>query len=462
MTFSSIIKKKRKINPKLFLFTGTLLNTQKMKRLFTFTFFCVLAQIIFGKNFSNQIIYHDLDYTIKLSQQYIRKKEDHIKFLRLKAHNSLRPSSQFRIYFSLYQNYEAYQNDSALKYLSRCITIARKMKNKSKEAECGVLSALQCSKTGMYAEALNYLQDLHRQDLNQDGMKDYYYTMSHLYGEMASYSRIPSKRDSYFRISDIYRDSIYQVFSANSGTFLMEKAMERISGGQYGKALQYNNKELKEVRKGSHAYAIVSYYRYLILKGLDQQKKALYWLTESAICDIKNATMDQASLWTLANILSEEGELDRSYKYVTIAWKDANTFGARVRNWQISPILGTISNSYQKEIQQRNNILILLFVIVSILALSLLFLVYYVKRQNMKLNAVQQDLKYKNGELEEMNSELEELNQEQRNLLNELSLSNKKLNESNSVKEEYIGQFLNYVLKRSIRWKNSGIRLIKC
>jgi uncharacterized protein YoxC len=383
-----------------------------------------------------------LDYTIKHSQQYIRKKEDHIKFLRLKAHNSLRPSSQFRIYFSLYQNYEAYQNDSALKYLSRCITIARKMKDKSKEAECGVLSALQCSKTGMYAEALNYLQDLHRQDLNQDGMKDYYYTMSHLYGEMASYSRIPSKRDSYFRISDIYRDSIYQVFSANSGTFLMEKAMERISGGQYGKALQYNNKELKEVRKGSHAYAIVSYYRYLILKGLDQQKKALYWLTESAICDIKNATMDQASLWTLANILSEEGELDRSYKYVTIAWKDANTFGARVRNWQISPILGTISNSYQKEIQQRNNILILLFVIVSILALSLLFLVYYVKRQNMKLNAVQQDLKYKNGELEEMNSELEELNQEQRNLLNELSLSNKKLNESNSVKEEYIGQFL--------------------
>ena len=149
MTFSSIIKKKRKINPKLFLFTGTLLNTQKMKRLFTFTFFCVLAQIIFGKNFSNQIIYHDLDYTIKLSQQYIRKKEDHIKFLRLKAHNSLRPSSQFRIYFSLYQNYEAYQNDSALKYLSRCITIARKMKDKSKEAECEVLSALQCSKTGM-------------------------------------------------------------------------------------------------------------------------------------------------------------------------------------------------------------------------------------------------------------------------------------------------------------------------
>ena len=413
-----------------------------MKRLFSFLFFCILAQIISGKNYSNQIIYHDLDYTIGHSQQYVRKKEDHIKVLRLKVRNTLCPSSLFRIYFSLYQSYEAYQNDSALKYLSRCITTARKIKDRSKEAECEVLSALQCSKTGMYAEALNYLQDLHRQNLDRNGIKDYYYTMSHLYGEMASSSRIPSKREFYFKISDAYRDSVYQEFRTNSETFLMEKAMAWTSDSQYNKALQYNNKELKEIRRGSHTYAIVSYYRYLILRGLGQQKKALYWLTESAICDIKNATMDQASLWTLANILSEEGELDRSYKYVTIAWKDANTFGARVRNWQISPILGTISNSYQKEIQQRNNILILLFVIVSILALSLLFLVYYVKRQNMKLNAVQQDLKYKNGELEEMNSELEELNQEQRNLLNELSLSNKKLNESNSVKEEYIGQFL--------------------
>ncbi len=416
-------------------------KTLMMKRILLFTLFCFLIEIAFGNSFQPKL-YHDLDVAIAHSQEYISNKESHLKKLRLKINKTSCSSDRFRIYFSLYQNYQAYQNDSALSYLSHCIEIATKMKDRTKEAECIVLSALQCSKTGMYAEALNYLQDLQRQDLDKNGIKDYYYTMNHLYGEMGSYSRIPSKRNLYFKRSTAYRDSIYSVFSPSSETYLMKKGTELTSAGQCNKALQYNDKGLAKVKKGTHAYAIVTYYRYLIFKGLGNQKKALYWLTESAICDIKNATMDQASLWTLANELSQEGDLDRSYKYVTIAWKDANDFGARVRNWQISPILSTISNSYQKKIQQRNNILIFLVIIVSLLALSLLILVCYVKKQNLKLNAVQQDLKYKNGELEEMNQELEELNQEQRSLLNELSISNKKLNESNSVKEEYIGQFL--------------------
>jgi hypothetical protein len=412
-----------------------------MKRIIIFTFFCFLVKITLGKPFQPKL-YHDLDIAIAHSQKYISNKENHLKKLRLKINKTSCPSGRFRIYFSLYQNYQAYQNDSALSYLSRCIEIAKKMKNRAKEAECIVLTALQCSKTGMYAEALNYLQELHRKELDQNGIKNYYYTMNHLYGEMGSYSRIPSKRQLYFKISNAYQDSIYHVFRPTSETFIIKKGLELTISGQYKKALRYNNKGLSEVKKGTHAYAIVTYYRYLIFKGLGNQEKALYWLTESAICDIKNATMDQASLWTLASNLSKEGDLDRSYQYVTIAWKDANNFGARVRNWQISPILSTISNRYQKKIQQRNNILILLVCTISFMALSLLILVYYVKKQNVKLNVAQLDLKYKNRELEEMNQELETLNQEQRKLLKELSISNKKLNESNSVKEEYIGQFL--------------------
>lgn len=413
-----------------------------MKYIILLTCFYVIALHTFGENIPTQITYKNLDIAIANSQFYINNKRNAIKMLRSRIRNYMGLNRQFNIYFSLYRNYQTFQNDSALYYLSRCISIAEKINDPAKKAECEVLSALQCSKTGMYAEALSYLQNLRRSDLDKNGIKDFYFTMNHLYGEMGSYSKIPSKGSLFFKISDSYRDSMYHVFSPTSETYLMKKGEEMINAGQYNKALKYNNKGLQEVKRGTHVYAIVAYYRYLIFKGLGKQQKALYWLTESAISDIKNATMDQASLWTLASLLSKKGDIKRSYKYVTIAWKDANIFGTRVRNWQISPVLNTITNSYEGKLQQRNNILVFLVIVVSLLAFTLLMLVYYVKRQNRKLYTAQQDQKKKNRELEEMNQELEDLNKEQKNLLNELSISNKKLNESNSVKEEYIGQFL--------------------
>ena len=64
-------------------------------------------------------------------------------------------------------------------------------------------------------------------------------------------------------------------------------------------------------------------------------QEAMAWLAKSAICDVRNAVMDQGSLWELANLLAQEGQLERARVYITFAWECANSYSTDMCSWQI-------------------------------------------------------------------------------------------------------------------------------
>ena len=167
-----------------------------------------------------------------------------------------------------------------------------------------------------------------------------------------------------------------------------------------------------------------------------------YWLAKSAICDVRNAIMDQASLWTLARQLDKEGDIDRSYRYINYAWNAVNFFGTRIRNWQISPIVHYINKDYQKVIRSKNRMLFAFTITVSLMSVLLLLLLYYVNKQRKHLMMARNTLKETNNSLEQLNSQLFETNRNLDATNGKLSETNHKLYESNQVKEAYIGRFI--------------------
>ena len=72
---------------------------------------------------------------------------------------------------------------------------------------------------------------------------------------------------------------------------------------------------------------------------------------------------------------------------------------------------------------------------ISILALLLLFMLFFVHRRNRQLAAARNALKDSNSQLSILNSQLSTVN-------SQLSIVNSQLTESNQVKEEYIGRFM--------------------
>jgi type II secretory pathway pseudopilin PulG len=152
--------------------------------------------------------------------------------------------------------------------------------------------------------------------------------------------------------------------------------------------------------------------------------------------------MDQASLLQLADILNNEGQLERSYKYIRFTWDCNNRFNTRMRSWQITPILNVIENNYQKAVDHNTKVLWTSVVVVSVLALLLLGVLLFLHRRNRQLDAARQALKTSNDELEGANRMLATQTEELSTLNAQLSALNAQLSESNQVKEEYIGRFM--------------------
>ena len=119
-------------------------------------------------------------------------------------------------------------------------------------------------------------------------------------------------------------------------------------------------------------------------------------------------------MWTLAQLLYEEGDIERAYRYIRFSWDETNHYNARSRSLQTAGILSLIDLTYQAMQEKQNDRLLFYLWMISILSLLLIMAVIWIYRQMKHLSIAR--------------SHLEQANEQ--------------LQMSNHIKEEYIGRFL--------------------
>ena len=378
--------------------------------------------------------YRLLDEAIEQSEQYVKVREERIAKLKTALEVTRAANARYDLYHSLYEEYHSYVNDSAIFYLAHCIETAEAMGEQDRADEGRMQLAFQCTESGMYHEAVDLMQSIDEQHLDGKNQRLYNITMGHLYGEMAYYCKVPALQQGYYAKRDQYTS---RITSADDGSdeSLQFKEMQCYSNGDAKGALEFNDLRLKQVEKGTHAYAIVAFYRHLDYRLLGDSVQARYWVTQSALSDVKNAVMDQGALWELANMLMTDGDMDRAYRYIHFAWQCANKFNTLKRNNQISPVMTSISENYETSLKQANRLLLALAIVASLLAGLLLGILFYSNSQRKKLSKARNELSDSNMQLAQLNTQLSDLNSQMRE-------TNAKLGESNRVKDEYVGRFI--------------------
>ena len=159
------------------------------------------------------------------------------------------------------------------------------------------------------------------------------------------------------------------------------------------------------------------------------------YYTISAICDIKNAIKENASLQALASVLYEAGDIENAYRCIKSSMEDAMFCNARLRTFEISKIFPIIDTAYQEKVVKQKEGLQFFLLLVSILSLFLIASLIYVYLQMKRVARIRKELYRTNIKLNELNSDLQENNIQLNNLNIELS-------EANRIKETYIGHFL--------------------
>ena len=380
-------------------------------------------------------VYQQLDEAIKHTEQYTQEREQRITKHRTALEVTKDPAGQYELCYHLYEEFQPYMNDSAIYYIDRCIALAEKMGDHIRAEQCQLQLAFQCTESGMYNEAMDILRAIDVTQISDaKNRQKYYSTISHLYSEVGYYCKVPRLQREYYANGDRYRALIDTTVSSRDEA-LQIKEMQCFSAGDAQGALKYSDMRLKQVSEGSHEFAIVAFYRYLdyTLKGDSVQ--ARYWVTQSALSDVRNAIMDQGALWELANLLMADGDMDRAYYYIHFAWQCANKFNTVKRNNQISPVLTSISDNYEESLKRANRQLLALAVVASLLAALFLAILFYSNSQRKKLARARNELSMSNQQLGQLNQQLSELNAQ-------LGDTNIRLNESNRVKDEYVGRFI--------------------
>lgn len=388
-------------------------------------------------NINLEKVYRQLDNAIERTEEYVAVRENRIQKYKTALEVTHDDKAQYEMCRSLFDEYRSYVSDSAIYYIGQCILLAERMGDPVLTDECRLLLAYQCAESGMYLESMDILNSIDEQRISSTkNRRQYYSTMAHLYRELGYYCKVPRLQEEYYAKQDHYNRLIDTALdSVNDDEALQMKELECFVAGDAPGALQYSDLRLKQVKEGSHEYAIVAFYRYLDYALQGDSVQARYWVTRSAISDVENAVMDQGAMWELANLLMADGDMERAYSYIRFAWQCANKFNTLKRNNQISPVMTAISDNYEASLKRANRLLLVLAIVSSLLAALFLGILFYSNSQRKKLARARNELSASNTQLAQLNSQLSDLN-------SQMQEANVKLNESNRVKDEYVGRFI--------------------
>ena len=410
-----------------------------MKKIFIFTLLSLLSctGVTAAGTIDLEQEYRKLDKAIEKTDIYVRERENHIQAYKTARGATNDTRVQYDLNRNLYDLYRPYMSDSAIHYISRCIMLAERMNDPIRADECRLLLAHQCTESGMYHEAMDVLNSIDEQRINDaNNRRRYYITIAHLYSELGYYCKVPRLQGEYYAKHDYYNNLIDTArVSMNDDEALQMKELQCYSAGDAKGALHFSDMRLKQVKEGSHEYAIVAFYRFLDYRLLEDSVQTRYWITQSALSDVTNAVMDQGAMWELANLLMADGDMDRAYRYIHFAWQCASKFNTVKRNSQISPVLTAISDNYEASLKRANRELGVLAVVSSMLAALFLGILFYSNSQRKKLARARNELSESNTQLAQLNTQLSDLN-------SQMHEANIKLNESNRVKDEYVGRFI--------------------
>ena len=453
-----IITKSTKKNITFAFNKKTTTTDTRMKRIvFTLALVCLWLPMAGTNRVNLDSLYRVLDAAIDSADIYLGRKIAKFDSMKAAYRAAVTDSDRFRCAMEIYDEYVPFENDSALAYQYTCIDLADRMGRADLKAEVTVALAYQLANSGFYNEARLHFDEVPQQYLTGALLSQYLRGMNQLYGEMGFYSHDPRLSQQFHARANELRQQLMEQVDSTTATWLAQQSMKLNNEGHPAEALFYSDQWLRACQPGTRPYAIMAFFRSEIYKKLDDTEMQRYWLVQSALIDIRNAIMDQGALWSLANsLIRDDRDVDRAHRYIDFSWQCLSRFSTHMRSWLVAPVVARINDEYKLQLQTANDQLLWTILLISLLLVGLLLLLLYVQKKRRQLNVARNELAAANDELaslntqlvgtnsnlSEANAQLQEANQLLQDTNEQLRQAIIHLNDSNRVKDEYIGKFL--------------------
>ena len=382
--------------------------------------------------------------------------------------------NKYNLYKEIFDLYSHFQTDSAQVYICKMQQLPAYKTDVVMQATLHVAQAEIMAVSALYAEALSELDKVPKSLISSEhaDLRLYYYRVKRaLYGWMCTYYTKSSEQHKLWEEKTMnYRDSLLSVDA------IKNMSRDIVMADKYN-ALRQPEKALKMLKPYSaqaseatpNPFVCFTLAHAYILSG--NRTKAIYYLTLTAIADLRCATCEYQALPMLAQILFDHGDVERAYTYLLCSMEDASYCKAGLRSIEASTIFPIIDKQYkQREKEQRERDHLLMYGLVG-LSFILIAMVVYLRKQMLKLRQMRQKQSLYNKQLSAANQQMHEANEKLQVALQEVKRTNEELQNTYSqlrmtdkVKEEYIARYLNrcrMYLDQLAEFRSATLRLIK-
>lgn len=354
----------------------------------------------------NESVLKELDEIIDRKQSFHVEKEKEINDIKQRLYHAGKDSEKYELCGSLFYLYLHYQADSSLYYINGKMNLLPLLDQPELKNEIIINRAEVMGVMGMYSEALDQLNLINPKELERGTLNYYYRTFRAYYGWVADYTTNEAEKQKYLEKTDMYRDSI--LATAVPGIDRDIVCAEKFAvGGRPDSALVLLE-HLLEVQPDMRQKAYIYYILSEVYDAKNDVGKQIHYLAKTAVVDLQVATREYASLQKLAQLMYEQGDIDRAYRYLNCSMEDAVSCNARLRFIEVAQFYPIIDKAYKLKEKKERQISRALLISVSVLSLFLIAAVFYLYRWMKKLSAMRRDISLTNKRLYAVNVELEQ------------------------------------------------------
>ena len=334
-------------------------------------------------------------------------------------------SARFAAGLRSYEEYKAYQYDSAFAYCQRLEWLAGQLHDPDRLASAHLKRTFILLSTGLFKEATEALAAIDPRPLAGDRRLEYYLMQVRTNSDLAEFSRDQFYRPRYAARALAYSDTVLRLSAAGSPLQLelqedLASRTNRLAAGEaaYQRLRRQPNVSL-------HHRAIEAAILARLYRQLGQDEKAFELLLVSAIADVQSATKETTSLSAVADYCYQRGDVRNAYTFVKAAREDAAFYNARQRKVQLSQLSATIEEQKLALIDRQRQQLTIYAVLASTLTVLVAAFagLSYVQLRRLRITSVRLATATQVAET--------------RNVA--LAATNVTLAEANTIKEEYVG-----------------------
>lgn len=302
------------------------------------------------------------------------------------------------------KGYNSFNNDSALVYYTKgydaALDISRRRPGSrigqladSLQAEFRIRRATYMSLSGFINDALREYEAVDTSRMSEGLMASYHESGRQMYSFISSYYGGWLETYDYWNNRAVEAQRrLLPLLDPSGDKYLLNLGEYYYNIREYARSRDILLDLIGKITKDSSTYAIATHILASIALTRGDRNEYLFYLTQSAIADTRQATLEVTSLQELAGVLYELGDKRRAHEYVSVAMNNAVESRASVRMMKTTELLSMVEEDHNSQIALWRTWMYAIIAVLAMCMFALIVALIFLRRQLNRVARMKQEL----------------------------------------------------------------------